>query len=157
MSEALRGTMEGSSQRWLWGVSFDLCRSRKAMANSRAQNLIQTRQRYNSSHETKQRDRPDQEKNELSRLVLIMNCSREMWTSLGTLLDAAKEDEMTWQRVWGRIQKWVTYLEQHCKQSFAGNNFFHLQRSRGSRKKRRLSSARYEMDMLWRNVRIEAC
>lgn len=35
---------------------------------------------YNKSHKTKQRDRPDQDKekkNELPRLVLIMECGRE--------------------------------------------------------------------------------
>lgn len=49
------------------------------MANSRAQNLVQNRQRYNKSHETKHGGRPDQdkEKNELPRLVLIMECSTE--------------------------------------------------------------------------------
>lgn len=49
------------------------------------------------SHEMKQRDRTDQdkEKNELSRLVLIMVCSRErsgQACANATLLDAAKED-----------------------------------------------------------------
>lgn len=65
------------------------------MANSRAQNFVQSREKYNKSHETKQRDGPDQnkEKNELWRLVLITECSRERcgeaWAK-ETLLDAAK-------------------------------------------------------------------
>lgn len=63
MSKSSRGTMEGWLQRWLWGVSFGLCCSREAMANSRTQNLVQNRQKYSKSHEMKQRqDRPGQKK-----------------------------------------------------------------------------------------------
>lgn len=70
------------------------------MANSREQNLIQNRQKFSKSHETKQRDRPDQEKekSELSKLVLIKEHSRDMGKHVPsawdeeTLLDAEKEN-----------------------------------------------------------------
>lgn len=70
------------------------------MTNSGTQNAVQNRQRYSKSHEMKQRDRTDKdkEKNDLSRLVLIMVSSRErsgQACAKATLLDAAKED-MRW-------------------------------------------------------------
>lgn len=132
MSKSSRGTMEGWLQRWLWGVSFGLCCSREAMANSRTQNLVQNRQKYSKSHKMKQRDRTDQdkEKNELSRLVLIMACSREKWTSLcqGNFTGCCKGGYEMTLTVCVRTQERVMHLEQHCKQSFAGNHFVLLQR-----------------------------
>lgn len=67
------------------------------MANSRTKNVVQNRQRYSKSHEMKQKDRTDKdkEKNELSRLVLIMVWSTErsgQACAKATLPDAAKED-----------------------------------------------------------------
>lgn len=131
-SKASRGTMEGWLQRWLSGASFNLCCSRKAMANSRTQNPVKTGRGTVSptkwSRETGQAR--TKKKNELSRLLLIMVCSREKWTSLcpGNFAGCCKGGHEMTLAVCVRIQEWVMHFEQRCEQSFAGNHFVPLQR-----------------------------
>lgn len=100
MFPALRGTIEGLLQRWLWGVGFGLCFREEEMVDARAQNLFQKRQRYNKSHKTKQRDGlgQDKETNELPRLVLTMECSTEKCGRANLSLGAERED-VRWPQV----------------------------------------------------------
>lgn len=105
------------------------------MANSRAQNLVQIRQRNNKSHETKQRDRPDQDKenNELLRLVLIIECRREMWTSTCLLPGPRPLYWMLQRRIRDDLDSVYTEVDDALRAtlqgSFAENNFaVHLQK-----------------------------